>query len=106
MTFASLVVEVATFVGVTMLLSHLTRSASALIGVAVVLWVFLDFFWSIMVLSVSTTLVFGVHSANYTSIFVESNFFNPAQFYLVSYSSSFWLLEETWEGRKPNFHTP
>ena len=82
-TYASLVIEAAAFIGITMLLSHVIRSSGALIGASVVLWVLLDFFWGIMIFAVSNALGYGIHSANYTTISVQSNFFNPAQFYLL-----------------------
>lgn len=82
-TFLSLVVEAAAFVGLVMLLSHLIKSTGALIGISVVLWVLFDFFWGTIVLAVSTALGYGVGSANYLAVSIDSYFFNPAQFYLL-----------------------
>lgn len=82
-TFAALAVEAAAFVGIMMLFSHLVRSTSALIGITVVLWVFLDFFWGVILLGAETALGYGVNSASAVGVALHSYFFNPAQYYLL-----------------------
>ena len=82
-SLGALIVEAASFVGIVMLISHLLKSSGALIGVGVVLWVLLDFLWGLLVLVASTALGYGVGSANYLAVSIDSNFFNPAQFYLL-----------------------
>jgi len=53
---AGLVVEVAAFTGLIFLLSHLLRSTGALLGISIVLFVVLDFFWSLIILLVTVAL--------------------------------------------------
>lgn len=82
-TFLSLVVEAAAFVGLVLLLSHIVRSTGALIGLAVTIWVLLDFFWGTIIFAISSALGYGAGSASYLAVSIESDFFNPAQFYLL-----------------------
>jgi ABC-2 type transport system permease protein len=81
----SLIVEAAAFVSILMILSHLIKSSGGLVGVGVGLWVFLDFFWSIIILIVGYASGVQIGSGNYFGMTMDLAFFNPAQFYsLVS----------------------
>jgi len=80
-TFAALVVEAATFVGLTMLISHLLKSAGAIEWVAVGLWIVLDFFWSVIVLFGALALGVEIGSGNYLGVTIDLGFLNPAQYY-------------------------
>ena len=80
-TFAALVVEAASFVGLTMLISHILKSAGAIEWVAVGLWIVLDFFWSIIILLGALLLGVEIGSGNYLAVTIDLGFLNPAQFY-------------------------
>ncbi len=79
-TAGSMVVEAAAFVGIVMLLSQVVRSQGNMILVSVGLWVFLDFFWTIIVFFASAVLGVQIGSGNYLALTIQSSFFNPAQF--------------------------
>ena len=51
-------VELAAFIGIMMLLSHLTKSSGTLIGLGIMLFVIIDFFWGIII-SIIGLLVIG-----------------------------------------------
>jgi len=80
-TFAALFVEAASFVGLTMLISHLLKSAGAIEWVAVGLWIVLDFFWSVIVLFGALALGVEIGSGNYLGVTIDLGFLNPAQYY-------------------------
>ncbi|MDG7008720.1 MAG: ABC transporter permease subunit [Nitrososphaerota archaeon] len=82
-TFISLVVEAAAFVGLVMLLSHLLKSTGALIGLAITLWVFLEFLWGVVLLGVDTALGYGANSASALGVVLHSYLLNPSQYYLL-----------------------
>jgi ABC-type transport system involved in multi-copper enzyme maturation permease subunit len=84
-TVGSLIVEAASFIGLTMLLSHFVKSTGGLIGAGLVIWIVLDFFWGVFVLVGSYILGVQIGSGDYIGVTIDSSFFNPAQFYsLVS----------------------
>ncbi len=80
-TVGGLLVEAAAFVGVMMVIAQLVRSAGGIIGVGIVLWVVLDFFWGIIVLVAAVFLGTQIGSGDYLAVTIKSSFFNPAQFY-------------------------
>ncbi len=77
---AGLTVEVAAFTGLIFLLSHLLKSTGALLGISIVLFLVLDFFWSLIILLL--TLLLGGTSGS--AVALEATFLsyyaNPAQF--------------------------
>ena len=77
---AGLAVEVAAFTGLIFLLSHLLKSTGALLGISIVLFLVLDFFWSLVIFLL--TLVLGGTSGS--AVALEATFVsyyaNPAQF--------------------------
>lgn len=77
----ALVVEAAAFVGLTMLISHVIRSAGGIIGVGIGLWTVLDFFWSILIFLGAYLLGVQIGSGNYLGLTIDSGFLNPAQYY-------------------------
>jgi len=73
-------VEVATFIAIMMLLSHVVRTTGALIGVGIGIFVLFDFFWALLI-----SLVVGISQTSYGSAasygyIVAGEFLNPAQF--------------------------
>ena len=79
---AAFFVELAAFIGIMMLLSHLTKSSGVLIGIGVGLFVVIDFFWGIIISIVG--LLVGAQQFGYTNeylrIAIAGEFVNPAQF--------------------------
>jgi ABC-2 type transport system permease protein len=77
---AGLAVEVAAFTGLIFLLSHLLKSTGALLGISIVLFLVLDFFWSLIIFLL--TLALGGTSGS--AVALEATFLsfyaNPAQF--------------------------
>jgi ABC-2 type transport system permease protein len=77
---AGLAVEVAAFTGLIFLLSHLLKSTGALLGISIVLFLVLDFFWSLIIFLL--TLLLGGTSGS--AVALEATFLsfyaNPAQF--------------------------
>jgi ABC-2 type transport system permease protein len=73
-------VELAAFIGIMMLLSHIVKSSGALIGIGVGLFIVIDFFWGILLsLTISLTNT-GFNSASYFRDIIIAEFVNPAQF--------------------------
>jgi len=77
---AGLVVEVAAFTGLIFLLSHLLKSTGALLGISIVLFIVLDFFWSLIIFLV--TLALGGTGGSFVALQATfySYYANPAQF--------------------------
>ena len=73
-------VELAAFIGIMMLLSHLVKSSGALIGIGVGLFVVIDFFWSILLVIISNLSEVSNGSVAFYQDLVVSEFVNPAQF--------------------------
>ncbi|MDG6909415.1 MAG: ABC transporter permease [Nitrososphaerota archaeon] len=80
-SIGGLMVEGAAFVGIMMLLSRLIKSTGGLMGVGIVLWVVLDFLWSVIVVLAAVVLGTQLGSGDYLALSIRSGFFNPAQFY-------------------------
>lgn len=73
-------VELAAFIGIMMLLSHVFKSSGALIGIGIGLFIVIDFFWGLIL-----DLVFGLthtqfYSLSYYTYSILAEYFNPAQF--------------------------
>ncbi|MHB1908586.1 MAG: ABC transporter permease [Nitrososphaerales archaeon] len=73
-------VELAAFIGIMMLLSHVFKSSGALIGIGIGLFIVIDFFWGLIL-----DLVFGLThtqfgSLSYYTYSILAEYFNPAQF--------------------------
>ena len=77
---AGLVVEVGAFTGLIFLLSHLLKSTGALLGISIVLFIVLDFFWSLIIFLV--TLALGGTGGSFVALQATyySYYANPAQF--------------------------
>ena len=77
---AGLVVEVAAFTGLIFLLSHLLKSTGALLGISIVLFIVLDFLWSLIIFLV--TLALGGTGGSFVALQATfySYYANPAQF--------------------------
>jgi ABC-2 type transport system permease protein len=77
---AGLAVEVAAFTGLIFLLSHLLKSTGALLGISIVLFLVLDFFWSLIIFLL--TLLLGGTSGSAVALQATflSYYANPAQF--------------------------
>jgi ABC-2 type transport system permease protein len=94
---AGLAVEVAAFTGLIFLLSHLLKSTGALLGISIVLFLVLDFFWSLIIFVL--TLLLGGTSGSAVALQATflSYYANPAQFlalinvYILETSSGFLL---------------
>ncbi len=82
-TFGSLAVEVAGFVGIMYLLAHLVKGTGALIGGGVMIFVVLDFFWSLITFAVSDLLGYASGSAGALRVSITADFFNIAHFYAL-----------------------
>jgi len=76
----ALVVELAAFIGIAMLLSHLVKSSGTLIGLSVALFLVIDFFQGLIVTIAATILQISRGSVAYYRISVALDFLNPAQF--------------------------
>jgi ABC-2 type transport system permease protein len=77
---AGLVVEVAAFTGLIFLLSHLVKSTGVLLGISIVLFVVLDFFWGVIVFFLTFLLGGTSGSAVAAEATLVSYYANPAQF--------------------------
>jgi len=77
---AGLVVEVAAFTGLIFLLSHLLKSTGALLGISIVLFIVMDFLWSLIIFLV--TLALGGTGGSFVALQATfySYYANPAQF--------------------------
>lgn len=75
-----LVVEVAAFTGLIFLLSHLVRSTGLLLGLSIIIFLILDFFWSIIIFFITILLGGTLGSAVALQTTISSYFANPAQF--------------------------
>ncbi len=75
-----LAVEVAAFTGLIFLLSHLLKSTGALLGVSIVLFLVLDFFWSLIIFLLTALLGGTPGSAVALQATFLSYYANPAQF--------------------------
>jgi ABC-2 type transport system permease protein len=99
---AGLVVEVAAFTGLIFLLSHLLKSTGALLGISIVLFLILDFFWSLIIFLL--TLLLGGTSGSAVALQATflSYYANPAQFlalinvYTLESSSGFLLTPSSY----------
>jgi ABC-type transport system involved in multi-copper enzyme maturation permease subunit len=76
----ALLVELAAFIGVMMLLSHLVKSSGALIGLGVGLFLVIDFFQGLIVSLLTSMLRIQNGSAGFYQLSVGLDFVNPAQF--------------------------
>ena len=94
---SGLVVEVAAFTGLIFLLSHLVKSTGVLLGISIVLFVVLDFFWGLIVFLLTILLGGTSGSAVAVEATLVSYYANPAQFlqlinvYVFQSSSGFAL---------------
>ena len=77
---AGLAVEVAAFTGLIFLLSHLLKSTGALLGISIVLFLVLDFFWSLVIFLLTLALGGTSGSAVALEATFVSYYANPAQF--------------------------
>ena len=77
---AGLAVEVAAFTGLIFLLSHLLKSTGALLGISIVLFLVLDFFWSLIIFLLTLALGGTSGSAVALEATFVSYYANPAQF--------------------------
>jgi len=75
-----LVVEFAAFTGLIFLLSHLVKSTGLLLGLSIIMFLILDFFWSILVFLVTFLLGGTSGSALALQVTLASYYANPAQF--------------------------
>ncbi len=73
-------VELAAFVGIMLLLSHLVKSSGALIGAGIGLFIILDLFWSVIVVLVASIFHTSIGSLAYYQFSILMSFINPAQF--------------------------
>ena len=80
---AGLLVEVAAFTGLIFLLSHLLKSTGALLGISIVFFIVLDFFWGLIILLLTRLLGGTPGSAVELQSTIYSDFVNPAQFLAV-----------------------
>lgn len=73
-------VELAAFIGIMMLLSHIVKSSGALIGIGIGLFIVIDFFWGIItgILANISNTPYG--STGYYQLLIFAQFVNPAQF--------------------------
>ncbi|MDA4123101.1 MAG: ABC transporter permease [Thaumarchaeota archaeon] len=76
----ALLVELAAFIGIAMLLSHLVKSSGTLIGLSIGLFLLIDFFQGLIVTIVAAILQIGPGSVGYYQVSVALDFLNPAQF--------------------------
>ena len=77
---SGLVVEVAAFTGLIFLLSHLVKSTGVLLGISIVLFVVLYFFWGLIVFLLTLLLGGTSGSAVAAEATLVSYYANPAQF--------------------------
>ena len=75
-----LVVEVFAFTGLIFLLSHLVKSTGLLLGLSIVIFLILDFFWSLIIFLFTFLLGGGLGSAVAIQVTLASYYANPAQF--------------------------
>lgn len=75
-----LIVEAAAFTGLIFLLSHVLKSTGALLGISIVLFIVLDFFWSLIVFLLTLLLGGTSGSAVALQATLFSYYANPAQF--------------------------
>jgi ABC-2 type transport system permease protein len=73
-------VELATFTGIMMLLSHLTKSSGLLIGIGIGLFIVIDFFWGTIMSLVAVLANVQYGTIGFFQIAVLSQFANPAEF--------------------------
>jgi ABC-2 type transport system permease protein len=73
-------VELAAFVGLVYLFSHLVRSAGLLIGLSIGLFIILDFLWGAIVFLVAVAFKVDTGSLIYAQVSTIASYFNPAQF--------------------------
>jgi ABC-type transport system involved in multi-copper enzyme maturation permease subunit len=76
----ALLVELAAFIGIMMLLSHLVRSTGALIGIGVGLFLVIDFFQGLIVSLLTSVLGIQEGSSEFFKFSVGMEFVNPAQY--------------------------
>jgi ABC-2 type transport system permease protein len=76
----ALLVELAAFIGIMMLLSHLVRSSGALIGLGVGLFLVIDFFQGVIVALLTSILGIQNGSVGFYQLSVGLEFANPTQF--------------------------
>jgi ABC-type transport system involved in multi-copper enzyme maturation permease subunit len=77
---AALLVELAAFIGIMMLFSHVVRTSGALIGLGIGLFLIIDFFAGLIVSIASQLLGFQSGSIGFYKLSVALRFVNPAQF--------------------------
>ena len=77
---SGLVVEIAAFTGLVFLLSHLVKSTGVLLGISIVLFVVLDFFWGLIIFLLTLLLGGTSGSAVALEATLVSYYANPAQF--------------------------
>src|SRR2546425_29362 len=77
---SGLVVEIAAFTGLVFLLSHLFKSTGVLLGISIVLFVVLDFFWGLIIFLLTLLLGGTSGSAVAVEATLVSYYANPAQF--------------------------
>jgi ABC-type transport system involved in multi-copper enzyme maturation permease subunit len=73
-------VELATFIGIMMLLSHVLRSSGALIGIGIGIFMVIDFFWGVIISLMAAIAHIDYGSSHFFQIAVAAEFANPAQF--------------------------
>jgi len=79
-SWASLVVEVAAFIGLLFAISQLTKSTGALIGAGIGLFLVLDFLWQLIVFFALSAAGTGFGSDYALHIQTLLDFFNPSQY--------------------------
>ncbi len=77
---AGLVVETVAFTGLIFLLSHLVKSTGLLLGLSIVIFLILDFFWSIIIFAITFALGGTLGSEVAIRATINSYYANPAQF--------------------------
>ncbi|MGI0081067.1 MAG: ABC transporter permease subunit, partial [Nitrososphaerales archaeon] len=91
-------VDLAAFVGIMMLLSHLLKSSGALIGIGIGLFILMDFFWSLIIFGLTAALQIAPGTPGYNQVTISMQFANPAEFvslvltYLTGSSSGFGFI--------------
>jgi ABC-type transport system involved in multi-copper enzyme maturation permease subunit len=83
---SSFLVEVAAFVGLMFLYSHLVKSSGLLIGIGVVLFIVLDLFWQVIIFALTSLMGGTPSSAVYLQANIVADFFNPMQFVTLVYT--------------------
>jgi ABC-2 type transport system permease protein len=79
-------VEVAAFVGLMFLFSHLFKSTGLLIGIGIGLFVVLDLFWQLIIFLLTSAVGATFGSAVFLQVSVLADFFNPTQFISLVYT--------------------